>query len=67
MSLVTALYTSLIVGSPDADDSSVGLKIGIFLLLLVLAVVSVVLIYFVQKKVYTLSHISSQTHAYICT
>lgn len=65
MSLVTALYKSFIVGASDANDSSAMMKIGILVQLLALAVLSVVLIYFVKKKVSALSRVS--THPLICT
>lgn len=63
MSFVAVFNTSLFVGAPNTDGSLTVLKIGSFLLLLALAVVTVVLIYFVKKKVHNVSHISTQTHA----
>lgn len=57
MLLVTAHYTLLFVGTPNNVYSFMVMKIGICILLLALTVVTVVLIYFVKKKVCTECHI----------
>lgn len=42
---------SLFSGKKEKDLSFMALKVGIFLLLLVLTIVSIMLVYFIKKKV----------------